>query len=685
MRRVFILFVVLLLCAAGEIAAKQPFDVHALLKVARISDPQLSPDGRLVAFTVQRPDVENNTRPTHIWVVPLDGGSPRQITFEGTRNERPRWSPDSKRIAFVSDRSGNSQIWLMDPDGGNPVQVTRLATEADGVLFSPDGRNLVFTSEVYPECPDEACNEQKLEAEKLAKIRPRVYTTLLYRHWNHWKTARRRHILVVPVTGGTARDLTPGLRDVPPFSLGGPDDYALSPDGKELCYVMVSDPEPAVSTNSDLYIVPIEGGQPQKITLNVAADNSPLYSPDGKFIAYRTQARAGYESDRWRLAVFDRSSRQTRILTEGLDRWIGSFTWAPDSSRIFFTVEDRGRQVIQMIPTSGGGARIIASGPSQLDDVRLTQDGKTMLYTEQTASRPIEIYRAASTGGAAVPLTRLNEDLLAGYQLTAAEEFWVDGAEGARVHSFLIKPYGFEPGKKYPVLFLIHGGPQSAWGYSWSYRWNAQVFAAAGYAVVMPNPRGSTGYGQKFIDEINSDWGGKVFEDIMAVVRHVAGQPWADPERMGAAGASYGGYMMNWLLGHTDRFKVLVSHAGVFDLRSMFGETEELWFPLWEFRGSPWSNPEPYTKWSPSYYVPQFKTPTLVTHGELDYRVPVGQGLQLFTALQLQKIPSRLVLFPDEGHWILKPQNSRFWYEQVLEWLATWLKSTASSSPQEPK
>ncbi len=664
----------LLLALSAVWAQREPFDVQALMSVARIGDPQLSPDGRTVAFTVQRIELENNARPVHIYTVPLAGGPPSQITREGSRNERPRWSPDSRQIAFISDRGGSSQIWLMNADGSSPRQVTSLSTEAGGVLFSPDGKRLVFTSDVYPDCADDACNKKRLAAEAASSVKARVYTSLLYRHWNHWEGQRRTHILVVDLAGGAPRDLTPGARRVPPFSLSGLDDYAISPDGRELCYVANTDPVPAVSTNSDLFVVPLEGGQPSKITINVGADNSPQYSPDGKHLAYRTQLRAGYESDRWRLVVMERATGGARILTENLDRPVGSFTWAPDSSRIFFTVEDRGRQPIQMIAAGGGAARVVASGPSTLDDVRLTADGKTMIYTEQSAAGPVEIFRASSSGGSAQPLTGLNQALLAKHTLTPAEEFWVEGAESARVHSFLVRPPGFRAGVRYPVLFLIHGGPQSAWRESWSYRWNAQVLAASGYVVVMPNPRGSTGYGQKFTDEINADWGGKVYDDILKVVDYVVSQPWADPDRMAAAGASYGGYMMNWMAGRTSRFKALVSHAGVFDLRSMFGETEELWFPLWEFRGTPWSDPEMYARWSPSFFVKEFRTPTLVTHGELDYRVPVGQGLQMYTALQLQQVPSKLVLFPDEGHWISRPQNSVFWYRTVIDWLDSWLK-----------
>lgn len=651
------------------------FDPQALMQVQRISDPQLSPDGKTIAFVVQRIDLENNRRQTHIFSVPLGLGEPRQITQEGENNERPRWSSDSKQIAFVSDRGGTPQVWLMNADGSNPRQVTRISTGASGVLFSPDGKRLVFTSEVYPDCPDDACNQRRLEEEKASKIRARVYDSLLYRHWNRWRTARRTHLFVISTDGSGLRDLTPGNRDVPPFSLGGPDDYDISPDGQEVCFVTNSDPEPAVSTNSDLFVVPITGGDPVKVTVNPGADQSPRYSPDGRYLAYRTQLRAGYESDRWRLAVMHRATGEARILTESLDRWVNSFAWSPDSSQVFFTLEDRGRQRIQMVPVSGGAARVVASGTSTLDDIQFTPDGKTMIYTERSAARPLEIFRVSSSGGSPTALTRLNDRLLSQYELNPPEEFWTPGADQAQVHSFLLKPPGFQSNRKYPALVLIHGGPQGAWGHNWSYRWNAQVFAAAGYVVVMPNPRGSTGYGQKFIDEINGDWGGRVYQDLMAVADAVARLPYVDPDRMAAAGASYGGYMVNWILGHTSRFKALVSHAGVFDLRSKFGETEELWFPLWEFRGAPWDDPQMYERWSPSYFVKEFKTPTLVTHGELDFRVPYGQGLQLFTALRLQKVPSKLIVFPDEGHWINQPQNSVFWYRNVIAWLDRWLRT----------
>ena len=671
------LVVLLLASCVLLVAQRKPFDSNALLSLKRLSDPQLSPDGKWVAFTVQTVDVAANKKPTQIWLVPLEGGdAPRQITHDGEGNSRPRWSPDSKRIAYISDRGGSSQIWLMDPDGGNPKQVTNVPTEADGHVFAGDGKNLVFVSNVYPECgADDACNQKELDADKTNKVKARIYTELLYRHWTAWQGRRRSHLLVVPVGGGAAKDLTPGSRDVPPFSLGGGDDFDVSPDGQEVCFSMNVDPVPATSTSSDLYVVSINGGQSRKITLTPGSDVGPRYSPDGKYIGWRAQLRAGYESDRWRLMVLERSTGKVTNLTENLDRWVNSFAWHPESSSLFFTTTDRGRQAIQVIPLAGGTVRIAASGDNELDDMQLTKNGRTMVYTQQSGASPVEIYRASSGGGTPVPLTRLNDQTLADYQMTPLEEFYVDGAEGAKVQSFIVKPPNFTAGQKYPLLMLLHGGPQGFWGHAWTYRWNAQVFAAAGYVVVMPNPRGSVGYGQKFVDDINQDWGGRAFEDVMAVADHiVANLPYADGAKMTAAGGSYGGYLVDWLLGHTQRFKALISHAGVYDLTSEFGATEELWFPLWEMGGTPWEKTDSYVKWSPSSYVKEFKTPTLVIHGELDYRVPYNQGLELFTALQMQKVPSKLLIFPDEGHWVLKPQNSLLWYKTFIEWLDSWVK-----------
>ena len=659
-------------------AQKDPFDAAAMMKLARLSDPQVSPDGKTVAFVVQTINLEANKKPKNIYVVPVAGGTPLLLSSSGDTNERPRWSNDGK-IFFISDRSGTPQIWRMEADGSNPKQITSLSTGAGGVLPSPDGKMLLFTSEVFPSCgADDACNKKMLDERKNSKVKARLIDHLLYRHWMAWEDATRSHLLAIPVDGGTAVDLTPGNHVVPPFSLGGPDDYAISPDGKEVCFTMNTDEVGAISTNNDLFVVPVTGENvvnPRRITPNPASDSSPQYSPDGKYIAFRSQTRPGYESDRQRLLVLERATGKLTPLTETLDRSVNSFAWFPDSSRLFFTVTDRGRQGIQSVPVAGGGLRVIAAGNSTLDDMVFTSDGKTMIFTRQSGASPTEIVRVGQGGGAPVPLTHFNDSVLASHQMTPLEEFSTDVEEGVQIQSFIVKPPGFDAAKKYPVMMLIHGGPQSEWGESWTYRWNAQVFAGAGYVVVMPNPRGSVGYGQAFTDAVNHDWGGKPYDDIMAVTDKVAKLPYVDPDRMVAAGGSYGGYMIDWILGHTTRFKALVSHDGVYDLRSETGETEELWFPIWEYGGMPWDDPEMYVRWSPSMYVKEFKTPTLVIHGELDFRVPYGQGLQLFTALQMQKIPSQLLIFPDEGHWVLKPQNSMLWYKTFIDWMDRWAKA----------
>jgi dipeptidyl aminopeptidase/acylaminoacyl peptidase len=658
---------------------RQPFTVDGLLAMTRVGDPQVSPDGNFVAFQATRVSLQENKSSTQIFVVSILGGSPRQLTTEGN-NRRPRWSPDGDFLYFLSSRQDGQQVWRMRADGSNQQAITRLATEADGHIISPDGSRLVFTSEVFPECgADDACNARRLEEEKANPVNARVYEELLYRHWDQWRGLRRKHLLSMNVDGSRLVDLTPGDRDVPPFSLGGGDDYDISPDGGEVCFVHNPDPVLATSTNGELYATPITGGDHVRITNNPGNDVQPRYSPDGKYLAWRMQTQAGFESDRWRLVVMERATGQWVSITDSMDRWVDDYIWMPDSQRLAFTVGDRGRHTAHLVRATGGGTQQIINNPASVSSLQFTKDMRRLVYLEASGSRPAEIFVASSDGGVATALARMNDEVINRYQLTALEDFSVEGAEGTRVHSFVVKPPNFDPQRKYPVLFLIHGGPQGAWGESWSYRWNPQVFASAGYLVIMPNPRGSTGYGQRFIDQISGDWGGRVYLDLMAVVDEVATWPYSDADRMGAAGGSYGGYMVNWILGNTNRFKALISHAGVYDLESMFGETEELFFVEWEFKGAPWKNPEMYRRWSPSKLAANFRTPTLVIHGERDYRVPVGQGLQLFTALQMQKVPSRLLLFPDEGHWILKPQNSVFWHQNFLGWLNRHVKGDADA------
>ncbi|HLL16845.1 MAG TPA: S9 family peptidase [Pyrinomonadaceae bacterium] len=679
-----LVFVLALLSAVAVTAQTQrrPLTIDDLLKVRRVGDPQLSPDGRLVAYQISDPDKAANRSRTHIYLIPVEGGQPVQLTTGDASASSPRWSPDGKRIAFV--RGG--QIHTMDATGGDVKKITSISTGAGDPVWSPDGRWLAFVSDIYPTCADDACNQKRDAEAEASKVKAKVIDRLLYRHWASWKDGKRTHVFVVSSDGGAARDLTPGDFDAPPFSLGGPSDYAFSPDSRELAFARNTEKVEATSTNNDIFIVPLAGGEPQRITGdNKGSDQSPLYSPDGRYLAYRSQATAGFESARWRLMLYDRQTKKTRELTSKFDAYVEGFTFAPDGKHIYFASGERGRHPIFMVSTEGDHLMKVLDGFN--DDLKISADGKTLVFTRTSATMPTEIFRARLLDPMRVDtntvaqVTKTNDAYLAGFSLTPAEELTWEGGGGTKVSGWLIKPANHAAGKKYPLLVLIHGGPQGAWNDAWSYRWNPQIFASAGYMVFMPNPRGSTGFGQQFTDEISGDWAGKVYVDIMNGVAQVASRPDVDRERVGAAGGSYGGYMVNWILGHNDdprvRFKALVSHAGVFNLVSMYGVTEELWFPEWEFKGTPWDNPELYTRWSPHLHAKNFKTPTLVTHGELDYRVPIGEGFQLFTYLQKQNVPSKLLYFPDEGHWILKPQNSALWYNTVMGWFDQYLKQAA--------
>ena len=677
-RTVILLILISALSVAGSAQQRQPITFDDLISFGRVSDPQISPDGTQVVYVVDRYDKATNGRTADLWLVPTSGGEARQLTRSGKRDSRPRWSPDGSRISFLSNRDGRWQIWTIALAGGEANKIASLSVDVGGLLWSPDGKWLAFTAEVYPDCsPGEAlpCTAKRDEEREKSKLKARVYDELMIRHWNAWQEGKRSHVFVVASDGsGSTRDLTPGDFDVPPFSLGGPDDYAFSPDSQELCFARNTDHDRALSTNSDLWVVAVSGtSEPKKITNNPAWDGSPLYSPDGRYIAFRAQARAGFEADGFRLLLYERATGLVVPLTENFDNWVEDFVWAPDSRTIYFTSNVKAQSPILAVSVPDGRVRELV-GASYNAGPQLSRDGQTLVFTRQSLSGPPEVWRAPAAGSPAEALTRTNESILARIQLGAVEEGYYEGAGGTRVQGWLVKPPGFEAQKKYPGVVLVHGGPQSVWGNATTYRWNAQLFAAPGYVVFLPNPRGSVGWGQKFVDEISGDWSGKVYEDIIKGVDYFSRLPYVDSERLCAAGASYGGYMVNWIAGHSERFRCLVSHAGVFNLTSMYGSTEELWFPEWDLRGTPWTNPESYAKWSPHSYVRNFRTPTLVSHGELDYRVPLAEGLQMFTSLQRQKVPSKLLYFPDEGHWILKPQNSELFYKTVHEWLAQHLQ-----------
>jgi dipeptidyl aminopeptidase/acylaminoacyl peptidase len=745
MRRFFLAFFVLIAFSFSAVAqAKHPFTFEDMMKLKRVGEPEVSPDGKWVIFSVVDVDLEANTKTPHIWIVPTAGGQEREIIADQDA-DRPRWAPDGKRFAFISTKEDGSQVWIADFDGAAGTvtavnKLTSIATEASGELWSPDGKQILFVSDVYPECDrkpgedinpqqEQSCNEQRLKQAKESKVQAQVFTQLLYRHWNAYKEGRRSHIFVtksdLPITVNNAQGtlkllhtpftLTPGDYDAPVFSLGGQDDYAFSPDGKQICFASNHDKNPAASTNNDLWTVWVNGSEPKNITAdNPASDSTPLYSPDGRYIAYRAQQRPGYESDRFRLMVYDRKTGEKKNLTEEFDAWVGAFIWSKDSKQIHFVWENTGEASIASaeidkplkLPPAWfkimhGQADFTFYPPisgTELgypDDLNLAPDGKTLFYTMMSLQHPAEIYREQleyvglernEKSPSSTRVTHFNDAVLSQVAMSPLEPFWFPGANNDKVEGFLVKPPNFDASKKYPVKFLIHGGPQGAWGDDWSYRWNAELFAAptsgssnsttsSGYVVIMINFHGSTGYGQKFIDAINGDWGGAPFEDLMKGLDYAEQTyPFIDKNRECALGASYGGYMANWILGHTDRFKCIVSHDGMFNAESAWGSTEELWFNDWEFNGTPYDNRASYEKWSPHQYAKNFKTPTLVIHGQRDYRLDVSEGFQLFTTLQMEGIPSKMLYFPDEGHWVGKPQNSQLWYKTVNDWVDQWTK-----------
>jgi dipeptidyl aminopeptidase/acylaminoacyl peptidase len=734
---------------ASNASGKRPMTFADLQQMKRVSDPQVSPSGKWVMFSVTEVDLEKNSKVNHLWVLPLDShnakadssasgrsdgqknDAERKVTSSKEGESDGRFSPDGRQVSFIATDSetGLSQIFLASWDDaagtlGAPRRLTNVSSEADGAVWSPNSKRILFASRVYPECSDatswvneDLCDKKKDDADAANPVKAQVFEHLLYRHWNSYVGPKRNHVLVVSAFDGSAvRDLTPrrdvGDAEAPPFTLGGPMGYAWAPGSEEIAYVTNLDLVPAVSTNNDVFTLLLDdsGEKARRISTSPGSDDGPAYSPDGKYIAFRSQARAGYESDRFRLMLFDRSKKTTKELMPKLDTWVDEFVWMNDSKHLIFVSGQKGEESYGMVSAyEHGGSYDVKTRFDQageFSDIHPLRDGQAVA-SRMLVDRPSEVVllppqsydKAGNPVGTQPPvvLTHLNDALLASLDLPAMESFWFPGAENATVQGFIIRPPKFDPAQKYPLKFLIHGGPQGAWGDAWSYRWNPELMAASGYVVVMVNPRGSTGYGQAFIDGVNGDWGGKAYVDLMMGLDYAQGHyPFIDKTRECALGASYGGFMANWILTHTDRFACIVTHDGMFNPQSAYGTTEELWFNEWEFRnpgeatpGQPWQYfdkpvaEDPFRKWSPLLSIRNAKTPTLVIHSQRDYRLDVSEGFQLFTALQRLNVPSKMLYFPDEGHWVLKPQNSKLWYEVVGDWCDRWTKTNryATSSP----
>jgi dipeptidyl aminopeptidase/acylaminoacyl peptidase len=706
--------------------AKRPMTFEDMMKMKRLSETAVSPDGKWLAYSVTTVNLDKNTKTAELFIQPIAGGDAKPLAASKPGDSGPQFSPDGHSVLFLSARGGSQQVWLanFDPATGeasNPKKLTAISTEADNALWSPDGHSVLFISSVYPDCPaitaadataGDKCNRDRDAAQAASKVKAQIFTHLLYRHWNRYMGDKRSHLFLASVETGALRDLTPNdPHDVPPFSLEGGGGFAISPDSKELAFTENLDPEPAISTNADIFTLDLTdpAAKPVKISTSPGGDFNPAYSPDGKYLAWRSQARPSYESDKFRLLLYDRTAKTIKDLLPKFENWVDEFVWSLDSRSIYFTSGNHGEEDIYLQNLQTGEPKLISHGaefgdlkliPVKLD--RPTAEGaEGLLASMMKVDRPMEVVYAqghdlcapqgqpgykAECDSLPPSLTHLNDALLAQLDLPKMESFWFTAADKTKLQGFLIRPPAFDPAKKYPVKFLIHGGPQGAWGDSWSYRWNAELFAANGYVVVMINPRGSTGYGQAIVDGVNGDWGGKPFTDLMEGLDYAEQHyPFIDKTRECALGASYGGYMANWVLGHTDRFKCIVSHDGMFNPESAYGTTEELWFNEWEFKGKPWDyygkpdSENPFRKWSPMMSAKNFKTPTLVIHGQLDYRLDVSEGFQLFDTLQRLKVPSKMLYFPDEGHWVLKPQNSQLWWKTVNDWVDQWTGAAASS------
>jgi dipeptidyl aminopeptidase/acylaminoacyl peptidase len=674
-RAAFLLSLLLTISVSLRAQAKRPMTINDLITAVRVGDPQLSADGKRVLFTRTTTVADSGKRNSDIWIVPADGSSaPRPFIATDKGESTARFSADGKRVIFLSTQSGAPQVYAADAEGRNPKQVTRLSAGVQPpMVVSPDGKNVAFVSDVYPECKDEECNKRMREAQEKDPVKVRVLTGLPFRHWDEWRNNVRHHVFVADIDSGETRDLTPGDFDSPPHFYED-DSIVFSPDSRTIAFVSNREgrDKEMLGTNHDVWLVPAAGGDLKRLTMNPAADDAPEFSPDGKLLAVRAQRRAGFESDRWYLDLYDMAAGTKRALFEMPDLSVEEFAFSPDGRTIFFTANEKGLVDLYSIPVSGGSPKLVTKG-GNINQLRPGPD--FIVFSKSTMTAPPDVFRVSVDGKTTKQLTNENAAMLSQIIAPQYESMTVNGGGGTPIQYWLLKPPNFDASRKYPTVFMIHGGPQGAWEDGWSSRWNPALWASQGWVIAAPNPRGSFGFGQKFVDDISQDWCGRVMTDLTAVFDTVIKMPFVDAQRTAVAGASYGGYAVDWLIGHTDRFKAAVSHDGVFNLETMSLESEELWFTDWESGGPPSSAAarKHFARCSPHLAWANIKTPTLVITNEQDFRVPLDQGLQLFTALRRNAVPSEALVFPDEGHWVLGALNSKRWHETVFAWIRKYI------------
>ena len=645
-----------------------------LWAMKRIGKVQLSPDGNTIAFNVTTYSFDENKGNIDIYLVDVDGKNIHPFKNSVKNETNPKFSPDGKKIAYVFD----SRIWTANLDGSDEQKLTNLSTGASGIVYSNDGKKMLFVSSVYPDCTTDDCNKEKDKQKEESKVKASIFTELMYRHWDEWRGEKRSHLFLLDISSKEVVDLTLNSKsDVPPIALGSDNDYSFSPDGSEIVFTMNPDNVVATSTNNEIFILKLADIQKEKptpfkkISESKGNDCQPVYSPDGNFIAYTSMERAGFEADKSRLMLYNRKTGTTNILTKDNDLSVSEFVWSPDAKSIYFLAENEIYNSIYKLDVATSKLTLLQKEGDNAN-LLLSNDGQKLFFKQQRTNLPYEIFSISTEGKDLKQITFTNSDRLASIEMNPLETFWCKGANGTKVQSILVKPPFFDVKKKYPMIFLVHGGPQGHWSDDFHYRWNLHMFASKGYVVVATNPRGSTGYGQKFVDEISGDWGGKPYVDLMNAYDYaVKNFSFIDAKNTFAAGASYGGYMINWIAGHTNRFNALVSHDGMYNAESAWGTTEELWFNEWEFKGAPFQNRKLYEKFSPSRFIQNCKTPMLIIHSANDFRLSEEQAFQLFTALQRLDVESKFLYFPDESHWVTKPQNAKLWWDTVLDWFET--------------